>query len=64
MKPNKYEALEFCRRAIKSCTELQQLRGANMLNRNFFVMFGDVASYHLLDNEWMLKFESLKAMEE
>lgn len=41
MKPNKYEALEFCRRAIRSCKTFEHTNGAFALTFNFRRMFPD-----------------------
>lgn len=59
MKPNKYDALEFCRRTIKSCTTLKQMHTAYNLVFNFNVMFDDLFCDSLLEDEWRLKYEEI-----
>lgn len=52
MKPNKYEALEFCRRAIRSCKTQEHSNGAFRLIFNFRRMFPyDLDLFNLLENE-------------
>ena len=41
MKPHKYDALEFCRRAIRSCKTKKHCNGAHNLIFNFRRMFPD-----------------------
>lgn len=59
MKPNKYNALEFCRRTIKSCTTLKQMQTAYNLVFNFNVMFDDMFCDLLLGDEWRDKYEEI-----
>lgn len=59
MKPNKYDALEFCRRTINSCKTVNQCLTAENLICNFHLMFSDVWCKHLLDNEWEHKYEKI-----
>ena len=58
MKPNKYEALEFCRRAIKSCTTRKQMNTAHKLCMNFNMMFHDIWCFTLLEDEWWYKYNN------
>ena len=59
MKPNKYNALEFCRRTIRSCTTLKQMHTAYNLVFNFKLMFNDLLCDLLLDDEWWDKYEEM-----
>lgn len=61
MKPNKYNALEFCRRAIKSCKNQEQSNGAFNLIFNFRRMFpDDLSLFNLLDSELFYRREELR----
>lgn len=52
MKPNKYEALEFCRRAIRSCKTKEHCKGAHNLIFNFRRMFSDdLDLFYLIESE-------------
>lgn len=56
MKPHKYEALEFCRKAIKSCKTKEHLKGAHNLIFNFRRMFpDDLELFYLIENELFYK---------
>ena len=59
MKPNKYNALEYCRRTIRSCTTIKQLCNAHNLVLNFRVMFDDVFYNLLLIDEWWDKYKEM-----
>ena len=59
MKPNKYNALEFCRRTINSCTTLKQMQTAYNLVFNFKLMFDDLLCDLLLGDEWWDKYEEM-----
>ena len=61
MKSNKYDALEFCRRAIKSCKTQEQSNGAFNLIFNFRRMFpDDLSLFNLLDSELFYRREELR----
>ena len=56
MKPNKYEALEFCRRAIGSCKTQEHTNGAFNLIFNFRRMFpDDLYLFNVLESELFYK---------
>jgi len=61
MKPNKYDALKFCRRAIMSCKTQEQSNGAFNLIFNFRRMFpNDLDLFYLLENELFYRREELR----
>lgn len=56
MKPNKYDALEFCRRAIRSCKTFEHTNGAFNLIFNFRRMFPyDLDLFSLIESELFYK---------
>ena len=56
MKPNKYNALEFCRRAIRSCKTKEHCNGAHNLIFNFRRMFpDDLYLFNLIESELYYK---------
>lgn len=62
MKPNKYDALEFCRRAIRSCITKKQMNTVHKLCMNFNLMFHDILCSNLLENEWYNKFKNIERL--
>lgn len=59
MKPHKYDALEFCRRAIRSCKTKEHCKGAHNLIFNFRRMFSDD-----LDLFWLIESELFHRIKE
>ena len=59
MKPNKYDALEFCRRTINGCTNVKQFHVAYNLIMNFREMFSDYWCNMLLIKEWENKYNRI-----
>ena len=60
MKPNKYDALEYCRRVIKSCKTLKQCQTANNLIYCFRLMFSEYWCFNLLEHEWNAKYKEIR----
>ena len=64
MKPNKYDAFEFCRRAIRSCKTTEHSNGAFKLIFNFRRMFpDDLDLFNLIESELFHKRISLGMFE-
>ena len=60
MKPNKYEALEFCHRTIRSCKTKEHCKGAFNLVFNFRRMFpDDLDLFYLIESELFYKRKEL-----
>ena len=62
MKPNKYDALEHCRRVIKSCKTLKQCQTANNLIYCFGLMFDYWRCFSLLEHEWNAKYDEIRGI--